>query len=87
MVQNANTDETVERLQRAVESAFSQIYEYVRAGGGFSTQGASRLNMHDVAQEPTWSPTELGEQGYLRFRDAGTELSDVWSSGPADQQE
>ncbi len=86
VVQNANTDETVERLQRAVESAFSQMYEYVRAGGGFSTRGAPRLNTHDVAQEPTWSPTELGEQVFLRFLDAGTKLDDVWSSGPVDQQ-
>jgi phage baseplate assembly protein gpV len=36
--------------------------------------------------ERTWSPTELGEQVFLRFRDAGTELPDVWSSGPAGQQ-
>ena len=41
-VQNDNTDETVERLQRAVESAFSQMYEYVRAGGGYSTLGRSQ---------------------------------------------
>jgi hypothetical protein len=82
VVQNADTDETVERLQRAVESAFSQMYEYVGAGGGFSTQGAPRLNTHDVAQEPTWSPTELGEQVFLRFRNAGTNLNDVWTAGP-----
>lgn len=82
VVQNANTDETVERLQRAVESAFSQMYEYVRAGGGFTTRGAPRLNTHDVAQEHTWSPTELGEQVFLRFRNAGADLNDVWTSGP-----
>ena len=33
-----------------------------------------------------WEPTELGEQVFLRFRDAGTDLPDVWSSGPAGQQ-
>jgi hypothetical protein len=87
VVQNDNADETVERLQRAVESAFSQMYEYVRAGGGFSTRGAPRLSTHDVAQEPSWSPTELGEQVFLRFREAGKNLDDVWSSGPAEQQE
>ena len=87
VVQNSNTDETVERLQRAVESAFNQMYGYVRAGGGFSTRGAPRLNTHDVAQEPTWSPTELGEQVFLRFRDAETGTDEVWSSGPAEQQE
>ena len=35
---------------------------------------------------PVWSPTELGEQVFLRFRDAGTDLDNVWSSGPADPQ-
>ncbi len=35
---------------------------------------------------PRWSPTELGEQVFLRFRDAGTKLEDVWASGPANQQ-
>ena len=58
------------------------MYEYVRAGGGYSTRGAPRLNTHDVAQEPTWSPTELGERVFLRFRDAGTDLDDVWTAGP-----
>jgi hypothetical protein len=87
VVQNDNADETIERLQRVVESAFSQMYEYVRAGGGFSAQGAPRLNTRHVAQEPTWSPTELGEQVFLRFRDAGTELEDVWTSGPTEEQE
>ena len=81
------TDETVERFQREVESAFNQMYAHVRAGGGYSAQGAPRLNTHDVAQEPTWSPTELGEQVYLRFLDAGTNVPDVWAAGPADQPE
>jgi hypothetical protein len=36
---------------------------------------------------PRWSPTELGEQVFLRFRDAGTDPPDVWTSGPADQQQ
>jgi hypothetical protein len=87
VVQNNNADETVERLQRVIESAFNQAYEHVRAGGGYSSQGAPRLNTHDVAQEPTWSPTELGEQVFLRFRDAGTNVPDKWAEGPADQQE
>jgi len=36
---------------------------------------------------PRWSPTELGEQVFLRFRDAEADLDDVWYSGPAGQQE
>jgi len=35
-----------------------------------------------VAQEPTWSPTELGEQVYHRFQEAGAGVEDVWTSGP-----
>ena len=36
---------------------------------------------------PRWSPTELGEQVFLRFHAAGADLDDVWSSGPAGQRE
>jgi hypothetical protein len=86
-VQNDNADETVERLRKAVESAFNEMYAYVRAGGGYSARGGPKLSARGVAQEPSWSPTELGEQVFLRFRDAGTELEDVWTSGPAGQQE
>jgi hypothetical protein len=32
-----------------------------------------------------WSPTELGEQLFLRFRDAGAELPDAWNDSPPDQ--
>ena len=35
-----------------------------------------------MAQEPTWSPTELGEQVYHRFQEAGAGVEDVWTSGP-----
>ena len=47
------------------------------------------LQRHGLAVQNgnTWSPTELGEQVFLRFRDAGADLDDVWSSGPAGQQE
>lgn len=36
---------------------------------------------------PGWSPTELAEQVFLRLRDTGRELEDVWPSGPPSQQE
>jgi hypothetical protein len=87
VVQNHNTDETIERLQRTVESALNQMYEHIRAGGGYSPSGAPKLSMQNLAQELTWSPTELGEQVFLRFHDAGTDVEEVWASGPAERQE
>lgn len=86
-VQNQNTDETIERLQRKLESAFMELYEHSRDGGGYRPAGAPRLSTgRDVTQEPTWSPTELGEQVYLRFLDAGTNVPDEWTAGPAEEQ-
>ena len=38
------------------------------------------------APQPKWSPTELGEQVFFRFHDAGNELPDLWASGPADKR-
>jgi hypothetical protein len=88
VVQNQNTDETIEQLQRKLESAFRELYEHSRDGGGYRPTGAPKLSAaRDVTQEPTWSPTELGEQVYLRFLDAGTNVPDEWAAGPADQQE
>jgi hypothetical protein len=89
VVQNDNTGETIERFQGKLESGLKQQYaQDNQVGSGYRPRGALRLNAaRDVTREPTWSPTELGEQVYVRFRDAGTELPDVWISGPIDQQE
>jgi len=88
VVQNDNTGEAIERYARAFEDRFgAQIGQQARAGA-FRPSGPPRVaNPAGLVPEPTWSPTELGEQVYLRFRDAGTDLDDVWSSGPAEQQE
>jgi hypothetical protein len=87
-VQNDNTGEAIERYARAFEDSFgAQIAQQGRAGA-YRPSGAPRVaNPASLVPEPTWSPTELGEQVYLRFRDAGTELPDAWKSGPAGQQE
>jgi hypothetical protein len=88
VVQNQNTDETIERLQTKLESALAELYAHSRDGGGYRPTGAPRLGTaRDVTQEPTWSPTELGEQVYLKFLKAGTNVPDEWAAGPADQQE
>jgi hypothetical protein len=88
VVQNQNTDETIERLQTKLESAFMELYAHSRDGGGYRPAGAPRLGAAgDVTQEPTWSPTELGETVFLRFLKAGANVPDGWAEGPADQQE
>ena len=88
VVQNDNTGEAIERYARAFEDRFgAQIRQQGRAGA-FRPSGVPRVaNPAGLVPEPTWSPTELGEQVFLRFRDAGTELPEVWASGPADQQQ
>lgn len=51
-------------------------------GGATRLSGAPRVNNPAaLAPEPTWSPTELGEQVYLRFRVAETALEEVWTAG------
>ncbi len=54
---------------------------------GLVGQNDDVSNPRSSAPHRTWSPTELGEQVFIRFRDAGTELPDVWASGPTDQAE
>jgi hypothetical protein len=88
VVQNDNTGDGIERYARAFEEKFgTQIRQQGRAGA-FRPSGAPRVtNPAGLVPEPTWSPTDLGEQVFLRFRDAGTDLPDVWASGPASQHE
>lgn len=37
-------------------------------------------------QPPTWTPTRLGEQVWLRFRAAGANAPDVWTQSPTQSQ-
>ena len=87
VVHNAKTGEAIENYAKALEEKIAG-YEQQRVTGTHRLhRPPGVLNPAALAPEPTWSPTELGEQLFLRFRDAGTALDDVWSSGPADQQE
>ena len=87
VVQNDKTGEAIENYGQALEKRIAD-YEQQRITGTHRLhRPPSVLNPAKLAPEPTWSPTELGEQVYLRFGDVGTKLEDVWSSGPADQQE
>ena len=86
VVQNDKTGEAIEEYSQALEKQIAE-YERQRTAGTHRfrrTPGVS--SPAKLAPEPTWSPTELGEQVFLQFLDAGTKLEDVWSSGSADQQ-
>lgn len=88
VVQNDKTGDALKRLSDEWKRATAEQYAREGRAGGFRPSGPPRVSSPELlAPEPTWSPTELGEQVYLRFRDAGTELDDDWSSGPAVQQE
>ena len=88
VVQNDNSGEAIEKYARAFEDKLAEQYAREGRAGAFRPTSVPRVNNPArLVPEPTWSPTELGEQVFLRFRDAGTELPDVWKSGPADQQE
>jgi hypothetical protein len=83
VVQDAMTGEAIENYARAFEDSFGTQIAQQGRGGATRLSGAPRVNNPAaLAPEPTWSPTELGEQVYLRFLDAGTELNDVWTAGP-----
>lgn len=88
VVQNDKTGEAIEKYAQAFEKKLGEQYAREGRAGAFRPSSIPRVaNPAKLAPEPTWSPTELGEQVFLRFLDAGTKLEDVWSSGPADQQE
>jgi hypothetical protein len=82
-VQDARTGEAIEKYARAFEDKFGQQIAQQGRGGATRLSGAPRVNNPvALAPEPTWSPTELGEQVYLRFRDAGAGVEGVWTAGP-----
>jgi hypothetical protein len=86
VVQNDMTGEAIENYGQALEKKIADYEQQRIAGTHRLRRPPNVINPAKLAPGPTWSPTELGEQVYLRFRDAGTKLKDVWSSGPADQQ-
>jgi hypothetical protein len=86
VVQNDNAIEAIENYAKEFESQLGRQYNQQTRAGAFRTSGVPHVNNVERLVPPlTWSPTELGEQVFLRFLDAGTKLDDVWTSGPADQ--
>lgn len=87
VVQNDNTGKAIEEYSQALEKKIAEYERQRTAGTHRFSRTPEVLNPAKLAPGPTWSPTELGEQVFLRFRDAGTDLDDVWSSSTAKQQE
>jgi hypothetical protein len=95
IVQNEYTNVEVDRYQNGrfweelEDAAGVRIAPKQRSGHyHYLYEGRPRVTWPEgEAPLPRWSPTELGEQVFLRFRDAGTQLEDAWSAGPANPQE
>ena len=93
VVQNDFTDVDADRylnrrfLEELEDAAGEQLTQGQRSGLYRFTGRPRVMWPEGQAPLPRWSPTELGEQVFLRFRDAGTELEDVWTAGPSSQQE
>ena len=78
VVQNDQTGEAIEKYAQAFEKKLGEQYRREGRAGAFRPSSVPKVvNPAGLAPEPTWSPTELGEQVFLRFRDAGTKLEDV----------
>ena len=84
VVQNDKTGEAIEKYAQEFEKKLGDQYRREGRAGAFRPSSVPRVNNPaKLAPEPTWSPTELGEQVFLRFHEAGTKLEDVWTTGPA----
>jgi hypothetical protein len=87
-VENDNTGEALERYQQRLEDAIGRQYQQDGRGGAFRPTGVPQvMDPRGLAPERTWSPTELGETVYLRFRDTGMTLPDAWTSRAAADQD
>jgi hypothetical protein len=88
VVQNDNAIEGIENYAKEFEKQLGRQYNQQTRAGAFRPSAVPHVgNVERLVPALTWSPTELGEQVFLRFLDAGTHLDDVWSSGPADHRE
>ena len=88
VVQNDNAAEAIENYTKEFEKQLArQIGQQTRAGAPRLSGALHVGNVERLVPALTWSPTELGEQVFLRFLDAGTNVPDEWAAGPADQQQ
>jgi hypothetical protein len=81
VIQNDQTRKAIERYAKAAEQKADE--QLARQRGGRRHPAVPRVgNPGRLVPERSWSPTELGEQVYLRFRDAGTDMDGGWNAGP-----
>jgi hypothetical protein len=77
-----NTDKSIEKFSAELERETNRVIgppsRGTNAKGLIRAPRISRV----PTEEPTWSPTELGEQVWVRFRDAGVAVPDAWLSTP-----
>ena len=73
---DANTADTLEKLGKAFEQDAAR--RAVQRERGTRTAPLGRVSI--TPNESTVSPTELGELVWLRYRDAGAEVPDVWAT-------
>ncbi|HEV2260007.1 MAG TPA: hypothetical protein VGS06_43415 [Streptosporangiaceae bacterium] len=87
-MQNDNAAEAIENYAKEFEKLLArQISQQTRAGAS-RLSGAPHLgNVERLVQALTWSPTELGQQVFLRFLDAGTNVPDEWTADPTDRRQ
>jgi hypothetical protein len=80
-VLDANAEEALQRLVKDLQlDAARREPQRKRGIAAVSTAGRPSPGR---PKPPSWSPTGLGELVFLRFRDAGAEVPDVWISSPA----
>ena len=88
VVQNDNAVEGIENYAKEFEKQLGRQYNKQSRAGAFRPSGVPYVgNVEHLVPALTWSPTELGEQVFLRFLDAGTNVPDEWAAGPTSQQE
>jgi hypothetical protein len=73
---DSNTEETLMKLNQALQKDASK--RAVQRERGIRTAPIGRVSV--PPNEPTVSPTKLGELVWLRYRDAGAEIPDVWTT-------
>ena len=71
-----NSDREIKQLQEAVEREAVRRDQERRSNGSPPRRSSTEFKVKTVPG--TWEPTELGEQVWLRFHEAGTNIPDVW---------
>lgn len=78
-----NSDREIKQLEQAVEQEAVRRDQERRGGGTPPRRSSRAFKVNPVPG--TWEPTELGEQVWLRFHQAGSNIPDVWlqsATGP-----